>query len=254
MFFLKSAAVARRNAWALLHGVLVSFGTGSATLGDELLRKDIGKIFDTAEASGRVGFARKTKPVDARPATPGKVIETIIVTTIDGKEVKEKETESKPALAGDMVVRNRCPETGNEQYLVCVSAKNFAERYKGPIGDVESEGWREYHPVAQEMKYLILDDTDGDFVFVAPWGENMVARSGDTIVRTLPIRETSTASPNIRSRAHTKYSKRSSRQSRKRSVQYHLEARRLPHRQARASRPFGLVSRGRGHGRPQSSV
>ena len=37
------------------------------------------------------------------------------------------ETCSKPAAEGDWVVRNRCPATGNEEYLV--KAGTFAERY-----------------------------------------------------------------------------------------------------------------------------
>ena len=182
MYFLKSAAVLdTRKALAFLFAGLVSMGMGKTAFSDELPRKDVGKVFDAAEAAGRVGLARKTKPVDARPATLGEVIETIIVSVIDGKEAKEKETQSKPALAGDMVVRNRCPETGNEQYLV--PAEKFAQRYRGPIGNEVNEGWREYRPIASGMKYFIVLETEGEFVFNAPWGEDMIARSDDAIVQ-----------------------------------------------------------------------
>jgi hypothetical protein len=72
----------------------------ASTQGQTLPTRDIHALFATAEAD--VGVARKTRSVDARPAHPGEVI----VTTIVGEG---KETQSKPADAGDMVVRNRCP-------------------------------------------------------------------------------------------------------------------------------------------------
>jgi hypothetical protein len=79
-----------------------------------------------------------------------------------------------------MVVRNRCPETGNEEILV--SAAKFAERYEGPIGPVDG-GWQPYRPRGVEMRYFVVHEADGTFTFIAPWGEPMVARRGDAIVR-----------------------------------------------------------------------
>src|SRR4051812_9704213 len=72
---------------------------------------DIAALFARAEHEAKVGIARKTKPVDARPAVPGERVVTIIAN-------EGKETQSPAAKAGDMVVRNRCPETGNEEILV----------------------------------------------------------------------------------------------------------------------------------------
>jgi hypothetical protein len=72
---------------------------------------DVVAYFVRAQDARGAGLARKTKPVDVRPAKP----EEIIVTMIKGEG---KETQSPPAKSGDMVVRNRCPETGNEQILV----------------------------------------------------------------------------------------------------------------------------------------
>jgi hypothetical protein len=46
-------------------------------------------------------------PVDVRPAEPGEVVFTVIAG-------EGKETASPPAHEGDMVVRDRCPVTGNE--------------------------------------------------------------------------------------------------------------------------------------------
>ncbi|RNJ42387.1 hypothetical protein B5V01_08185 [Mesorhizobium erdmanii] len=136
-------------------------------------KRDVGEMFKAAETAGKVGIARKTRAIDARAAHPGE----IIVTLIAGEG---KETQSRPAEAGDMVVRNRCPETGNEQYLV--SGKKFVARYQGPYGKPDAEGWSEYRPTAPEMHYFIVDEAEGDFVFTAPWGEDMVAKPGDAIV------------------------------------------------------------------------
>jgi len=135
---------------------------------------DVHAMFEQAERGARVGLARKTMPVDVRPAAPGEVV----VTMIAGEG---KETASPPAQAGDMVVRNRCAATGNEEILV--TAAKFAERYDGPTGAADSEGWQPYRPRGVEMRYLVVRDADGSFTFTAPWGEPMVAHPGDAIVR-----------------------------------------------------------------------
>src|ERR671910_2812085 len=73
------------------------------------------------------------------------------------------------------------PETGNEEILV--SAAKFAERYEGPAGPAEAPGWQPYRPRGVAMQYFVVREADGSFSFVAPWGEPMVARPGDAIVR-----------------------------------------------------------------------
>ncbi|MFO1048099.1 MAG: hypothetical protein U1E52_09405 [Geminicoccaceae bacterium] len=135
---------------------------------------DVQALFARAQAEGRVGAARKTKTVDVRPARPGEVVVTVIAG-------EGKETQSPPAAAGDMVVRNRCPETGNEEILV--GAAKFAQRYEGPTGAADGQGWAPYRPKGVEMLYLTLGPDEGPFSFTAPWGEPMVARPGDAIVQ-----------------------------------------------------------------------
>ena len=135
---------------------------------------DVGALFDRAEAAGRVGVARKTALVDGRAARPGE----IVVTVIKGEG---KETQSPPAEAGDVVIRNRCPATGNEEYLV--KAARMGTRYEGPLGSADAEGWQAYRPKGVELRYFIVGDSEGSFTFKAPWGEDMVARPGDAIVR-----------------------------------------------------------------------
>ncbi len=135
---------------------------------------DIEAFLAQAEQDGRVGIARKSKRVDARAATPGE----IVVTVIAGEG---RETQSKPAEAGDKVVRNRSAPSGHEQYLVSVGA--FAERYEGPLEPADGDGWAPYRPRGVEMLYVLVRDQDGSFSFTAPWGEEMAARPGDAIVR-----------------------------------------------------------------------
>lgn len=141
---------------------------------------DVIEYFVRAQDARGAGLARKSKPVDARPAKPGEVI----VTMIKGEG---KETQSPPAKSGDMVVRNRCPETGNEEILV--SAGSFAQRYEGPIGAPDADGWLPYRPRGVQMRFVVVTEHDGSFNFVAPWGETMIARPGDLIVQDLNDRK-----------------------------------------------------------------
>jgi hypothetical protein len=133
-----------------------------------------GLLFYRAENQGAVGVARKTRTVDARPAAVGEVV----ITRIAGEGV---ETVSTPAKAGDMVVRNRCPATGNEQYLV--KANTFRKRYGRPIGPADADGWRPFRPIGKDMLFILVSREDGTFSFTAPWGEAMIARPGDALVR-----------------------------------------------------------------------
>jgi hypothetical protein len=123
---------------------------------------DIYAFFQKASDLGGEGLARKTKTVDVRQAKPGEVV----VTVIKGE---------------DMVVRNRCPESGNEEFLV-PSAK-FASRYEGPTGPAGEDGWRPYRPRGADMRFVVVTEKDGEFTFTAPWGETMIARPGDAIVQ-----------------------------------------------------------------------
>ncbi len=134
---------------------------------------DMVAIFAAADQQGHTGLAQKTRTVDARPAKPGEVVVTII-------KDEGVETRSKPAESGDYVVRNRCPDTGNEEYLV--KAPQFAQRYTSH-GAAAADGWAPFKPSGQPMEYLILPKGEGPYSFIAPWGEEMVAYAGDAILR-----------------------------------------------------------------------
>jgi hypothetical protein len=160
-----TAGAGRLLAAALSMGMAMA-GTAQAV--------DIQAMFKDAAGAGRVGAAAKTQPVDVRPARPGEVV----VTLIEGEGV---ETRSKPAEAGDMVVRNRCPATGDEAYLV--KAAKIAERYQGPLSAADADGWSEYRPRGKRVGYFVLGPTEGPFSFTALWGEAMMAKPGDAIVQ-----------------------------------------------------------------------
>jgi hypothetical protein len=135
---------------------------------------DVIAYFSRLGDSNKNGWARKTKLVDVRPAVPGE----IIVTTIKGQG---KETQSAPAKDGDMVVRNRCPETGNEEILV--SAEVFVRRYEGATSKKAQGGWTPYRPRGVRMRFVRVPASEKEFAFTAPWGEKMIAKPGDVIVQ-----------------------------------------------------------------------
>ena len=164
---------------SILSALVVGAGAMAA---EAVPQRDAQALFPAADHAGRVGVARKTKPVDARPAVAGEVIVTVIAG-------EGEETRSKPAEAGDWVVRNRCPVTGDEQYLV--KAAKFGERYAGPTGEPDAAGWREFQPRGPELRFFTVGPDEGAFTFTAPWGEAMVARPGDAIVQD-PKRTTDT--------------------------------------------------------------
>ncbi|HSD66554.1 MAG TPA: hypothetical protein VLF95_07625 [Vicinamibacteria bacterium] len=149
-------------------------GGAAQPRGRELTREQVRALMTWAEERGLVHHARKTKPVDARPANPGEVIETAVAG--EGKEVR-----SRPAKAGDWVVRNRSAATGNEQYLVSRAA--FAKRYESTGKPAEPDGWQEHRPLGKVMRFFVLPPEHEEFHFEAPWGEKMRARPGDAILQ-----------------------------------------------------------------------
>lgn len=147
----------------------------TAAAGAQTPVKDQIALFEAAAKDGRAGVARKTKPVDARPAIVGEVV----VTLIKGEGV---ETRSKPAEAGDWVVRNRCPETGNEEYLV--KGPKFGPRYGEAQSAPDGQGFRMFRPKGGDMAFVTLRADEAPFTFKAPWGEDMIAKPGDALVQT----------------------------------------------------------------------
>jgi hypothetical protein len=154
--------------------LLVAVPALAETALSELPIKDRIAVFSEAQAAGKVGTAKKTRPVDARPAKPGEIVTTII-------KGEGTETKSKPAQEGDWVVRNRCPETGNEEYLV--AAAKFAPRYGEAKSSADAEGFSEFVPLGREVNYTIVPASTSEFAIEAPWGETMRVRPGDALVQ-----------------------------------------------------------------------
>lgn len=159
----------RPLAFAVTGALLGSFPAAA-----QQVVKDQVALFAQMKEQGHTGIARKTKEVDARPAKAGE----IVVTIIKGEGV---ETTSKPAEEGDWVVRNRCPETGNEEILV--KAAKFPQRYGEAQSQPDASGYSSFRPTGADMGYFTVNDEIGAFTFKAPWGEDMVAKPGDAIVQ-----------------------------------------------------------------------
>jgi hypothetical protein len=165
------------TARALPACVLASMVMSTTTAAGDVPHKSaehMAELMAQARKDGRLKTARKTKLVDARPAKVGEVIVTVIAG-------EGKETTSKPAADGDRVVRNRCPQTGNEQYLV--AAAKFTGKYEATGTPADDDGWQEYRPLGSDMRVLLLEAAAPPFTFTAPWGEAMVARGGDAILQ-----------------------------------------------------------------------
>ena len=157
---------------ALGLGALAMTEPAQSFAGDRTL-DEVRQMMKEAEAQGLARSATKTKLVEARPAKPGEVIVTVLAG-------EGKETQSRPAVKGDWVVRSRCEATGNEEYLV--AAGKFEERYE-PAGKAATGEWREFRPLGKVMRFFELKPEHGEFAFIAPWGERMIAKPGDAIVQ-----------------------------------------------------------------------
>jgi hypothetical protein len=120
---------------------------------------------------------QKSVKVIARLARAGERIETI---TSDGLET------ANTATSGDYIVTN--PTSAGEQYII--PAEKFEARYElkeqltsqkavyQAIGTI-----RAVKLTATLLTKLHLPD---EFSFIAPWGENMVAKKGDYLATPLP--------------------------------------------------------------------
>ena len=131
-------------------------------------------LMASAKAKGQLGTARRTKSVDAREAHPGEVV----VTAIKGEGTS---SQSRPARHGDWVVRNRCPETGNEQYLV--AGISFGERFRQTGAPISAHGWREYRPVGSLVQFLVVPADTPPFRYVTATGDTVLVKPGDTLVQ-----------------------------------------------------------------------
>ena len=99
-------------------GVLTSCEPALSHPQDKTL-DEVRALVKSAEGAGLVRTAKKTKPVDARPAKPAEVVVTVIAG-------EGKETQSAPAKPGDAIVQD--PENPGDTYRV--AAASFACSYE----------------------------------------------------------------------------------------------------------------------------
>jgi len=139
---------------------------------------DIKAWFAGAQAADRVGMAAKQKIIVARPAQVGEVVVSVVYG-------QGEETRSKPAEEGDMVATDLCRpdsvEKGYNTYLL--KAATFKTRYGEALSEPDAAGRREYRPVGKKMLFAVLQPSEGPWAFTAPWGEQMLALPGDSIVQ-----------------------------------------------------------------------
>jgi hypothetical protein len=168
MFPSRSRAIAGALGALLLPALALAQAPAQRTL-DEVVA-----LMASAKAKGQLGTARRTKSVDAREAHPGEVV----VTAIKGEGTA---SQSRPARHGDWVVRNRCPETGNEQYLV--AGISFGERFRQTGAPISAHGWREYRPVGSLVQFLVVPADTPPFRYVTAAGDTVLVKPGDTLVQ-----------------------------------------------------------------------
>jgi hypothetical protein len=124
---------------------------------------DVAAKFAEALRCGEVRHYRKCARVDIRPAVPGELVETMLA--------GERETVNM-ARAGDYVVRG----IQGEQYII--KENTLATRYGPPLTGPDEDGFRKYEAKGDFHAFRY----DGEPIeFMAPWGEAMIARSGDYI-------------------------------------------------------------------------
>ncbi|CAH2403156.1 hypothetical protein MES5069_360183 [Mesorhizobium escarrei] len=81
-------------------------------------------MFAAAEAAGRVGTARKTKPVDARPARIGEIVVTHIAD--EGREMQGNllRRETRAALWDEVAAARAASDFGKEKAVLKRSTKS----------------------------------------------------------------------------------------------------------------------------------
>ncbi|MDX1912621.1 MAG: hypothetical protein SFV22_14105 [Saprospiraceae bacterium] len=136
----------------------------------EEIRKLLQPAFDTDSRC-----YRKKTDVLVRAAQEG---ELIITCTADGEETRNK------AEAGDFVLKNKT-EAG-EEYLV--SKETLDDRYT--FLEKADEVYARYRPngtiqaISLDEAYFTSLSLHNPFRFMAEWGETMIVRAGDYLVRT----------------------------------------------------------------------
>jgi len=111
--------------------------------------------------------------VEARPAIAGEVV---ITSTNDGKET------TNTAKEGDLVVCNT-QTSSQEEYIL--TEKIFSKRYH-LIGEGVMPGFKRYKATGRCRAIQYLGENTS---FVASWGEEMVLKTGDMVVTTLPQKD-----------------------------------------------------------------
>ena len=130
-------------------------------------REEIQATFQQYFDAGLVARYKKYQQVDARQATPGELIVTLIAGKLETQQT---------ATNGQVVVMNLATKSREQQLL---NADKFQSRYE-EIDKPLSEDWTRFNPIGLvDATVWTGDDTE----FNAPWGEPMVIGKGDFLCR-----------------------------------------------------------------------
>jgi len=129
-----------------------------------LTQKDMVALMLEQKKSGKVLHYKKLGIVEARLASRGEEVETIV-----GGKVETTNT----AKAGDYIVRN----PGGELYII--GGKKFKDRYAIVKGRASFTKFATYKALGEAWGYVY---TGKALKFKAPWGEPMLLEPGDMVV------------------------------------------------------------------------
>ncbi len=154
---------------------MVGFSSiASEIVSQESMIKQVRPLLEKAETY------EKYKLIEAKEAKGGEIILTI---TSDGLETQNT------AEKGDYIIRS-LTEAG-EEYII--KKEKFTNRYK--YFKKGENGFKIYKPIGKIKAIVISQDildllkVNKEFFFVAPWGQEMIAKKGDYLVSPLDYSE-----------------------------------------------------------------
>lgn len=136
-----------------------------------LTRKQMLELFQAKNANHELREYKKKGTFLIRRASRPETVLTIVAGKLET---------IKSAQPGDIIIRNINLDSWAEKYII--SAEKFEQRYKRTGNSCYMDG--EYWAYAEAKGEIEAFEWDGpQFVFEAPWGENMVCKPGDFIGR-----------------------------------------------------------------------
>lgn len=142
-----------------------------------LSQEDVYNLFCQKLQDGEVSKYHKHIKMYARLSEPGETVLTVLNGILETV---------KKANFGDLVMLN--PQVGGAAEKYLLDGKNFWGRYDihhdAPISKID--GYEYYEVQAKGVSEGFLYSGES-FVFIAPWGSEMLCNDGDAIIRPLSL-------------------------------------------------------------------